>query len=128
MEDLPLATEVMCDSDVQRFDVTSIECVPLDMIAERPVWVQKRLDRIREWSDIETINSLPINKNNSNRFDEVASHSLPYLTRDVSLDKNCNIIFDKYDIADGIHRVARARELGASCILSRATNIVKIKR
>jgi len=97
-----------------------IRCVPLDLIQHRAVWSPERLERIREWATKWSLNSIPYNRAKQ----KVKARSLPSLSRTLDIDKvlENNV---KYLITDGIHRIARAKELGLPCILAEVTEEIK---
>lgn len=103
--------DIYCLGNKQHASVEFIRCVPLHLIKQEPTWNPTRLAHIREWGDEWTLQSVIAEEQNLRK--------LPNLSRSQSL----NNPEDKelYEITDGIHRTARARELKLPCLLAKVT-------
>ncbi len=96
-----------CGTEDQQFvDFNLIRCVPLELIEEQEAWNPSRLERVREWATKATLMAIPYERVHQ----KVKARSLPILSRRIDMDKLAqnNVL---YEITDGIHRIARAREL-----------------
>lgn len=127
-----------CDEGKQYFHFDLIRCVPLDLIEKRDVWSPDRLKRIRAWARPWSLNSVPYEAPGT-----CNARGLPSFSREVNigealadrkgylLQKDVYIKTPsgtpsekKYLITDGIHRTARAKELGLSCILAEVNEFI----
>ena len=105
--------------------IEKIKCTPLEEIENVPVWMPSRSEDIKKWADNDALLSAKVHKTlyiedeEQDEYDPCRSRiiddELPRFSRLTDLDTGK---VDMYKISDGIHRTARARDLGISCIMA----------
>jgi hypothetical protein len=93
----------------KEYCISKIACVPLDQINIPLPWNEQRLKDIRRWATKELLMSTVVSVETEGRYLGADSFHLPRLSRTNG---------GKYSVADGIHRINRAKELGVTCVLA----------
>jgi hypothetical protein len=109
-----------CDGDTQTVIVHYIQCVKIDEIKKEDVWNPGRLERIRTWATPDRLRRVKLSDHHIYPLSQ-----LPDLSRCGHFPE---IQKEKFDISNGIHRIAFARETGLDCILADVEEGIEVKR
>jgi hypothetical protein len=123
---LPGAEVYWCENEEQQtISIDYIRCIKLSDITIKPIWNPARAESIRKWGNADTLRTLPYYHDKVNNVNVVDPERLPRVTRKIQLnDTNAS----KFIIADGIHRINVAKELGLDCILCSVNETFVIKK
>lgn len=134
-ERTPSASSIYCENDIQTMVANYIQCVKLDEIKKVEHWSPSREEAVRKWATPDKLRRLKYyldEEINKRVIPSTAFHEIPMLYREYKLDTKDQ---EKFKIADGIHRINRARELCRTpdnchmdCILTSVEEHVKINR
>lgn len=122
------------ENDVQTIEIDSYGCVDLDQIEEQEVWNQMRMERLSKWVTKDNLRMFPrevqVDDTGEPYFTECKDfrQSLPVLSRVLTPDDIKHNKKPKFYITDGIHRIAKAKELGLKCIMAEVEEMLKIKK
>ena len=110
--------EVECIDDIEEIFIEYVQCVPLDVIKDPDIWAPRKMERLMKWANRETLNTILMKDH------EIDITKVPLVERLHEWSENA----PKFDIIDGNHRIAVAKELRLDCILTRVFETIRVKK
>lgn len=120
------SAEILGHNDEQTLAFYFIRAVPLNEIAIQDTWDENKLDKVKKWANEDTLLRIYIERFNIVSCNLPNSSPLPYLSRKLTEQNWTNP--PKYEIGDGIHRIAFAKLLNLPFIMAEAIEYFTIKK